>query len=86
MLKIAPAKLKKPAIKTKNIPVGKITDDDYSVQFELSDYMPVTWSVKETDVLDDLGLYLNEEEGILEGSPSKVFNDYRYKYCESIRK
>ena len=74
MLKIAPAKLKKPAIKTKNIPVGKITDDDYSVQFELSDYMPVTWSVKETDVLDDLGLYLNEEEGILEGSPSKVFN------------
>ncbi len=70
VLKVAPSKAIKPAIKTSKVDKGKV-DREYNFEFALKNYTPVTWSI--LGLPDELGLEFDTEEGNLTGWPERVY-------------
>ena len=70
VLKVAPSKAIKPAIKTSKIDKGRV-DKEYNFKFTLKDYTPVTWRI--SGLPEELGLEFDTEKGTLSGWPERVY-------------
>lgn len=69
-LRINPAPDLKPVIDIKTIGTGKVVEDYYQ-KFPLKEYTPVTWDI--TGLPDNLGLEFDKEQGVLSGTPKRVW-------------